>query len=77
MPAPTIKLASNTPLFECMKNDMGIHCGTIIDGEWDLQTMGQAIFELILRTASGLKSKSELVGMGENEFAPWPIGVLA
>ena len=77
VPAPTIKLASNTPMFKRMKNDMDINCGTIIDGESDLQTMGQAIFELILRTASGLKSKSELVGMGENEFAPWPIGVLA
>jgi altronate hydrolase len=77
VPAPTIKLASNTPMFERMKSDMDINCGSIIDGESDLQTTGQAIFELILRTASGLKSKSELVGMGENEFAPWPIGVLA
>ena len=77
VPAPTIKLASNTPMFNKMKNDMDINCGTIIDGETTLQEMGQQIFELILRTASGQKSKSELVGMGENEFAPWPIGVLA
>lgn len=77
VPAPTIKLASNTPMFNRMKNDMDINCGTIIDGDATLQDMGQQIFELILRTASGEKSKSEIVGMGENEFAPWPIGVLA
>jgi len=77
VPAPTIKLASNTLLFNRMKNDMDMNCGTIIDGDATLQDMGQQIFELILRTASGEKSKSEIVGMGENEFAPWPIGVLA
>jgi altronate hydrolase len=60
-----------------MRNDMDINCGSIIDGEANLQEMGLAIFELILRTASGEKSKSEIVGMGENEFAPWQIGVLA
>lgn len=77
VPAPTVKLASNTPMYERMKNDMDINCGTVIDGQATLQDMGQQIFELILRTASGQKTKSEIVGMGENEFAPWPIGVLA
>jgi altronate hydrolase len=77
VPAPTVKLASNTPMFNHMKNDMDINCGSIIDGQATLQEMGQAIFDLLLRTASGQKSKSEIVGMGENEFAPWQIGVLA
>ena len=77
VPAPTIKPASNTPMFKRMRNDMDINCGTVVDGESDLQTMGQAVFELILRMASGLKSQSELVGMGENDSTPWPIGVLA
>jgi hypothetical protein len=56
---------------------MDINCGSIIDGQATLQEMGQSIFDLLLRTASGQKSKSEIVGMGENEFAPWQIGVLA
>jgi altronate hydrolase len=77
VPAPTVKLASNTPMFNHMKNDMDINCGSIIDGQATLQEMGQSIFDLLLRTASGQKSKSEIVGMGENEFAPWQIGVLA
>lgn len=77
VPAPTIKLASNTPMFNRMKNDMDINCGVVIDGEATLQEVGQRIFDLMLKVASGEKSKSELAGLGENEFAPWPIGVLA
>jgi altronate hydrolase len=77
VPAPTIKLASNTPMYERMVNDMDINCGVVIDGAQDLQAMGEAIFEQLLRHASGEKTKSEIAGVGENEFAPWPIGVLA
>ena len=49
----------------------------VIDGELDLDEMGKIIFEHILRVASGEKTKSELLDVGENEFVPWPIGVLA
>jgi altronate hydrolase len=37
--------------------------------------MGQAIFQLFLDTASGKKTKSELLGLGDNEFVPWDIGI--
>ncbi len=74
-PAPTIKLASNTPMFTRMAGDMDINCGPIIDGTKTLEEMGQEIFEMILAVASGQKSKSEDLGVGEEEFAPWPIGV--
>ena len=77
VPAPTVKLASNTPMYTRMRDDMDINCGTIIDGETSIDDMGQRIFEQILRHASGEKTKSELSGMGENEFVPWPIGILA
>jgi altronate hydrolase len=36
--------------------------------------MGQRIFDLILRVASGEQSKSEELGYGDNEFTPWQIG---
>jgi altronate hydrolase len=75
-PAPTIKLASNTPMYTKMIGDMDINCGPVIDGEKTLDQIGQEIFELILRTASGEKTKSEAMGVGEEEFCPWPIGVL-
>ena len=39
-----------------------------------LPTVGRQIFEFVLEVASGRKTKSELNGMGDEEFAPWSIG---
>lgn len=75
VPAPTIKLASNTPMYARMVNDMDINCGPVIDGESTIEQMGQQIFEQILRHASGEPTKSEALGVGLNEFVPWPLGV--
>ncbi|OYU73101.1 MAG: hypothetical protein CFE45_38240, partial [Burkholderiales bacterium PBB5] len=65
-PAPTIKLASNTPMFQRLEEDMDINCGAVIDGECDMAQMGQRIFEHLLRIASGQRSKSELLGLGDH-----------
>ncbi|MEZ5661189.1 MAG: UxaA family hydrolase, partial [Burkholderiaceae bacterium] len=51
-------------------------CGTILDGEDTIETMGRKIFDLILRTASGEPSKSELLGLGDNEFVVWQQGIM-
>ncbi|MBS0455407.1 MAG: altronate dehydratase [Proteobacteria bacterium] len=75
VPAPTIKLASNTPMYARMTNDMDINCGVVIDGEATIDQMGRAIFEQILRHASGEPTKSEALGVGLNEFVPWPLGI--
>lgn len=77
IPAPTFKLASNTPMFTRMADDMDINCGQIIDGAKTIAEMGQEIFERLLAHASGAPTKSELNGLGEDEFCPWQIGVLA
>ncbi len=74
---PVIKLASHTELYEHMEEDMDVNCGTVIDGTQDIQQLGEDIFEEILAVASGKKTKSEELGIGESEFAPWPIGVFA
>ncbi len=74
-PAPTIKLATNTPMYRRMAGDMDIDCGPVIDGRVSLDAMGEAIFAAILATASGERSKSEALGVGAEEFVPWPIGV--
>ena len=76
-PSPTIKLASNTPMYDRMAEEMDINCGVIIDGESTIQEMGEVIFDTMLRVASGEKSKSELAGVGEEEFVPWPLAALA
>jgi altronate hydrolase len=73
-PVPTIKLASNSKMYRAMEDDMDINCGVIIDGEASIEETGRIIFQRILDTASGKKTKSELLGFGDNEFAPWQIG---
>jgi altronate hydrolase len=73
-PAPSIKLATNTPMFTRMEDDMDINCGTIIDGAESVEQCGQRIFELMLKTASGAPTKSEGFDFGAAEFAPWVQG---
>jgi altronate hydrolase len=73
-PAPSLKLATNSPLFARQEDDMDINCGTVIDGKESIAEAGARFFELVLRTASGAKSKSEQWGYGEDEFAPWMLG---
>jgi altronate hydrolase len=72
-PTPSIKLASNTALFRRMEDDMDLDCGVILDGT-SIEVMGRRIFEEIVAVASGKQSKSELSGVGEEEFAPWMMG---
>jgi altronate hydrolase len=75
-PAPVIKLATRTALFESMRADMDVNCGLIADGESDIEQIGKEIFDLIIATASGKKTKSEMFGFGDNEFVPWHIGAV-
>ncbi len=74
-PSPSLKLATNNVLWERQAEDIDINCGSIISGEETVDSMGEKIYRMILETASGKKTKSELHGYGQNEFAPWPIGV--
>jgi len=76
-PAPTVKLASNTPMFQRLEEDMDVNCGLVIDGELDVAQMGERIFQHILRAASGEKTKSELLGLGDHEFVPWHLGIVS
>ncbi|HEY2132344.1 MAG TPA: altronate dehydratase family protein [Acetobacteraceae bacterium] len=73
-PAPSMKLATNTPMFTRMEEDMDINCGTILDGDETVQQCGQRIFDMMLRVASGAKTKSEQFDVGAAEFAPWVLG---
>lgn len=72
-PVPTIKVASNTPMYQRMVDDMDINAGEVLQGH-SVREVGQQIFEEILAVASGKKSKSEQLGIGDEEFVPWPIG---
>jgi altronate hydrolase len=73
-PAPSIKLATNTKMYTRMEDDMDINCGDIMDGDSTVEQKGREIFEMIIDVASGKKSKSEALGVGNEEFVPWMIG---
>ncbi|WP_372424310.1 UxaA family hydrolase [Salinarimonas chemoclinalis] len=72
-PTPSIKLASNSHVYEQMIEDMDVDCGDVLDGV-SLARKGEEIFAEILRVASGGRTKSEALGYGDNEFVPWTIG---
>jgi len=73
-PTPCIKVATNTPLFLAMNEDMDLNAGTILDGTETLEQVGRRLFEKIIAVAGGEKTKSELAGMGDEEFTPWILG---
>ena len=73
-PVPSIKLATNTPLYQRMRDDMDVDCGAIATGTASIPDVGREIFELVLRVASGERTKSEALGYGDQEFAPWVLG---
>lgn len=73
-PTPSLKVATNTPLFEGMGEDMDLNAGTILDGTETVEQVGIRMFERILAMASGERTKSEVAGLGDEEFAPWILG---
>ena len=75
-PSPSLKLATNSALWQRQEEDMDINCGEIVDGTASIEEMGVRIFALILATASGQQSKSERHGYGQSEFVPWQIGAV-
>ncbi len=72
-PVPTIKVATNTPMYQRMIDDMDIDAGRILDGS-TVEEVGREIFESIIATASGEPTKSEAQGIGDEEFCPWTPG---
>ncbi len=75
-PAPTIKIATNTEMAKRMSEDMDIDAGKILSEGQSVADMGEEIYRMILRVASGEASKSEAQGLGDYEFVPWQIGAV-
>jgi altronate hydrolase len=69
---PVVKIASNSNTYRRMTDNMDINAGAIADGDKTVQQVGREIFDLILRVASGEKTKAEI--LGHKEFVPWRIG---
>ncbi|WP_433279224.1 UxaA family hydrolase [Pseudonocardia xinjiangensis] len=75
-PTPSLKLATNTEMYERMAEDMDLNCGVIVDGSASVQEVGRELFQLILDTASGRRTRSEELGFGQEEFVPWQLGAV-
>lgn len=75
-PTPSLKLATHTALFERMRLDMDFDAGTVVEGTQTIAQAGQALFTLMLATASGQPTCSERNGLGDNEFVPWQLGAV-
>jgi altronate hydrolase len=72
-PVPSIKIASNTPMFERMRDDMDIDAGVVLAGR-SVDEVGREIFDEVLAVAGGKRAKSEQHGIGDDEFVPWDVG---
>jgi altronate hydrolase len=76
-PVPSLKLATNTPMYNRLTEDMDLNCGGILDGVASIESTGQEIFDALLAAASGERTKSEVLGLGDHEFVPWQIGIMS
>ncbi len=75
-PSPSLKLSTNTALWQKQEDDIDIDCGGIVEGNDTVDAAGERIFRLMLETASGRATKSEQHGYGQNEFVPWQLGAV-
>jgi altronate hydrolase len=69
---PVLKISTNTTTGRRMKDNMDINAGVIADGDSSVESVGQEIFDTLLRVASGERTKAEI--LGHREFVPWRIG---
>lgn len=70
---PVIKIATNSPMYQRMHDNMDVNAGRIADGEATIESVGREIFDLMLSVASGdYRTCSER--LGHKEFVPWRIG---
>jgi len=76
-PVPSLKLATNTPMYQRLIEDMDVNCGGILDGVASIESTGREIFDALLEVASGTRTKSELLGLGDHELVPWQIGIMS
>ncbi len=75
-PSPSLKFSTNSALWRRQQEDIDLDCGGIVEGSETVDEAGERIFRLMLDTASGRHTKSELHGYGQNEFVPWQLGAV-
>src|SRR5690606_25577193 len=72
--APVVKVSTNTPLYEKMRDIIDLDTGTVITGEEGIAAAGKRMMEFIIAAASG-----EVVVRAEagehDDFIPWKRGI--
>ena len=59
---PVIKVASNSPLYRAMIDDMDVNAGSLIEGK-PLEALRDEMIDRMVRTINGEKTKAEANGM--------------
>ncbi|MHB8579009.1 MAG: UxaA family hydrolase [Ignavibacteriaceae bacterium] len=73
-PVPTIKISSNSDLFERKPNWIDFNAGKLLTGEKNMDELTEELFQLIIEIASGkVRTKNEINGY--KEIAIWKEGV--
>ncbi|MDR1265579.1 MAG: altronate dehydratase family protein [Propionibacteriaceae bacterium] len=75
-PAPCLKIASNSQIYQRMDGDLDLDAGGVIDGRTSLEAMGETIFQRLVEVASGRQTAAETLGLGGDEFVPWQLGAV-
>ena len=71
-PVPTMKISTNSALYERKSNWIDFNCGTMVEGT-PLNELAEQLFDKVIRSASGEKVKSEEAGF--HDFAIFKQGV--
>ncbi len=72
--APVVKIATNTALFERMRDIIDINTGTIIEGRETIKEAGERILDYVIDVASG-DTQVAAVRHVQDDFIPWKRGV--
>ncbi len=64
-PAPTLKLATNTPLAQKKANWIDFNTGTVADGQQSIAEAAEALLSHVIAVASGQQTKAEAMGFRE------------
>ncbi len=62
--APVVKICTNSPTFEKMRDNMDFNAGPVVEGQAGIKELGQALFEEIIRVCNGKTTKAEQLGFG-------------
>ncbi len=71
---PVVKVASNTHLYNKMKDIIDYNSGTVIEGKATIEACGEELLNYIIDVASGRK-EVHARRLGQNDFIPWKRGM--